>query len=325
MKLQNTILRAAAFTLVAILAPACQSRPAGPVAPAAAHLAEQAPAVDRSAPSLQALRNATYSGVTEAGAPFTLVGGTWEGRPFSPGGASRPRVTFVRDFRLVADLDGDGEEEAVVLLAANAGGTGELLYLAVVGRSAGTLANKATTLVGDRVQVREATVDGRRIVINTVQAGENDAACCPGDLVTRTWDLSGAALKEAALVKTGRLSLDTLAGSEWVLTWWAWDEAVPATSEVTLTLDGSRLVGTAGCNNYFAPVKSGDAPGDVSLGPAGTTRKMCPGPVMAVETRFLRQLNGVTQVRFVAGQLALTYAKADRTFGVMLFDRRAAR
>ena len=44
MKLQNTIVRAASFALVAILAPACHSRPE-PAAPATAHLAEQAPAV----------------------------------------------------------------------------------------------------------------------------------------------------------------------------------------------------------------------------------------------------------------------------------------
>jgi heat shock protein HslJ len=51
---------------------------------------------------------------------------------------------------------------------------------------------------------------------------------------------------------------------------------------------------------------------------------MCPEPAMTVETRFLRQLGGVTQMRFMAGQLALPYANSDQTFGVMLFDRRAA-
>jgi heat shock protein HslJ len=52
---------------------------------------------------------------------------------------------------------------------------------------------------------------------------------------------------------------------------------------------------------------------------------MCPEAEMAVEQRFLGQLAGVTQVRFVAGQLALPYAKKDRSSGVMLFDRRAPR
>jgi heat shock protein HslJ len=143
--------------------------------------------------------------------------------------------------------------------------------------------------------------------------------------VTRTWELADAALNEAAPVKTGRLSLDTLAGTEWVLTWWAWDEAAPATPEVTLKLDGTRLVGSAGCNNFFAQVTPGDSPGDITIGPAGSTRKMCPEAEMAVEQRFLERLAGVTQIRFVAGELALPFAKQDATHGVMLFESRTAR
>ena len=118
--------------------------------------------------------------MTEAGASFTLAGGKWEGQPFAPGAASRPSVTFVRDFRLVGDLDDDGAEDAVVLLAANAGGSGEMLDVAVVGRPEGKLTNLATAPVGDRVQVRAAAIDGRRIVLDVIQAGEQDAACCPG-------------------------------------------------------------------------------------------------------------------------------------------------
>jgi heat shock protein HslJ len=175
------------------------------------------------------------------------------------------------------------------------------------------------------VQVRDAKIDGRRIVVDLVQAGENDAACCPGDLVTRTWELAGAALKEGTPVKTGRLSIDVLAGPEWVLKAWAWEEAAPAAPEVTLKLDGGRLAGSAGCNGYFAPVKAGGSPGDMRVGPAGSTRKMCPDAEMAVEQRFLDQLAGVTQLRFVAGQLALPYTTQDKSFGVMLFDRRPAR
>ncbi len=166
MKRQNTILRAASFALVAMLAPACHSRPEA-VVPGPPPSTAQAPAADRSAPSIEELKNATYRGVTEAGASFTLDGGKWEGQPFAAGGASRPSVTFVRDFRLAGDLDGDGAEEAVVLLAANAGGSGERSYVAVVGRREGKLTNLATAPVGDRVQVRAAAIDGRRVVLDS--------------------------------------------------------------------------------------------------------------------------------------------------------------
>jgi heat shock protein HslJ len=281
-------------------------------------------AAARPAPTLQELKNASYKGVEAAGGAFTLANGRWEGKPYEPGSASVPSVTFLRDFRLAGDLDRDGAEEAVVLLAAGTGGTGEMTYLAVMGRPGGKLTNIATAPVGDRVQVRNAKVDGGRIVLDLVQAGENDAACCPGDLVTRTWGLSGAALKEGAPVKTGRLSIEALAGTEWVLRSWGWDEPAPASPEVTAKFDGLRLAGSAGCNNYFAQLAAGDAPGDLEVGSPGATRKMCPEAEMAVERRFLEQLAGVTQIRFVAGQLALPYTKQDKSDGVMLFDRRAA-
>ena len=320
----TAVFRGVFVLLAGALVSACPSR-LDEAAPKAAKLVDQVPAADRSVPALQELKNAAYTGVEEAGAAFTLADGKWEGQPFAPGAASRPSVTFVRNFRLAGDVDGDGAEEAVVLLAANAGGTGETSYLAVVGRPGGSVTNVATARIGDRVQVRNARLAERRIVLDVVQAGENDAACCPGDLVTRTWELSGAVLEEAPPVKTGRLSLDILAGTKWVLTWWAWDEPAPAAPEVTLTLDGARLVGSAGCNTYFAQVTPGDGPGDLEVRPAGSTRKMCPEAEMTVEQRFLEQLAGVTQMRFVAGQLALPYAKKDTSFGTMLFDRRAAK
>ena len=133
------------------------------------------------APSLAELKNGTYHGLEEPKGPVRLENGHWEGAPLVQGGAARPSVAFVRDFRLVGDADGDGGDEAIVLLAQNSGGTGEFLYLAVVGRRDGAPHNVATALLGDRVKVRDARIDGRRIVLDVVQAGDRDAACCPGD------------------------------------------------------------------------------------------------------------------------------------------------
>jgi heat shock protein HslJ len=279
----------------------------------------------RPAPTLQELKNTSYKGVEAAGGGFTLANGRWEGKPYERGGHSRPSVTFVGDLRLVADLDGNGAEEAVVLLAANAGGTGEMSYLAIVGRPAGRITNIVTAPIGDRVQVRDARIDGRRIVLDVVQAGEGDAACCPGDFVTRSWELQAGGLKEGVPAKTGRLSVEALAGTEWVLRSWGRDEPAPASPEVTAKFEGQRVAGSAGCNSYFAQLGAGAAPGDLKVGPAGATRKMCPEGQMSVEGRFLRQLGGVTGMRFIAGRLALSYSKTDKTFDVMLFDRRAAR
>ena len=73
--------------------------------------------------------------------------------------------------------------------------------------------------------------------------------------------------------------------------------------------------------NIFAVVKAGDSPGSLQVGPSGSTRMICPEASMAVEARFLKQLNGVKKIGFMAGQLALSF-EMDGTWGTMRFDRK---
>ena len=103
-------------------------------------------------PTLAELKNATYAGFEAPASPVTLKDGLWEGEPLQPGGTSRPRVSLGGDFHLLGDLDGDGAEEAVVVLVQISGGSGTFDYLAVVKRQDHGLENVATTALGDRVQ-----------------------------------------------------------------------------------------------------------------------------------------------------------------------------
>lgn len=302
-----------AAVLLALAMPA-----AGTVSAASATAA----AADSSAPDMDELRNARYHGVAEAESTFGLGGGAWEGKPAVKGGASRPGVTLVRDFRLTGDLDGDGRGEAVVLLAAHTGGTGEMIYVAVMARDGAALKNLATAPVGDRVQLRGGRIDERRIVLDLVQAGADDAACCPGDLATRTWELRADSLAEGAPSMTGRLSIEALAGPGWILRGWTAGEPAPASPAVTLQLEGSRITGSAGCNRYFTEVRPGASPGEFTVGPIGATRMMCPDAEASVEARFLQLLAGVRRIQFVAGRLGLAYAAEDGHHGVMLFAPR---
>jgi heat shock protein HslJ len=272
--------------------------------------------------TLTQLENATYHGIEVAPGPVTLKEGRWEGEPVQPGAVSRPAVHFVRDYVLRGDLDGDGEAEAVVLLGASSGGTGELLYLAVVKQKEQEVANVATALLGDRVQVRAGRIGSGHIVLDLVQAGAGDAMCCPGDLVTRTWEWSATGLKEAPATSTGRLSVATLASTEWVLRAWGWNEKAAPEPEVTFAFQEGRFAGRSGCNRYFAQVTPGEMPGDVRVGRAAGTRMACPEPAAGVESRFLAQLQGVSKFGFIAGQLALTYERGG-VLGTMLFDGRA--
>src|ERR1700752_459743 len=76
------------------------------------------------APTLKELKNASYSGIEGLKGSVKLVDGKWKGGPYGKGSASRPVVSLVGDLRMTGDLDGNGTDDAVVLLNHAPGGTG---------------------------------------------------------------------------------------------------------------------------------------------------------------------------------------------------------
>ena len=274
------------------------------------------------APTADELGNATYHGFEGLEQPVPLANGRWEGEPFVPDGASRPTVYIVDNMRLTGDINGDGADEAVVLLGQNSGGSGEFMYLAVVGHRDGTIENLDTTLIGDRIQIRGASIDGGRITLDVVRHGPEDPACCPGELATMEWEMTEQGLSAVAdSAGTDRLTLDTILDIEWVLKEWKRNEPAEATPEVVLKYTDGRFIGIGGCNTFFASSQPGSKPGHISVGPPGRTRKACPESVMEIEERFLKQLDGTRKFGFVTERLALTY-EIDGTYEMMLFDRR---
>ncbi len=271
-----------------------------------------------SAPTGSELKNLTYVGVTRI--PVTLTDGEWHGEPFNPGAASRPSAGLISDFSLTGDLNDDGTLETVVLLWSNSGGSGTFDHLAVVGRdSTGTPLNLATTALGDRVKIRAATIDDGLIVIDVVQVGPDDAACCPGQKFRRTFMLENHTLAEILSEEQGRQSVADLAGVEWILTRFNRDEPLPDGSEVTLRFAGQHISGTSACNRYSGSVIEGNTPGTLTVsGPMISTRMACPPPTDKIEQRYLETLQAIRQYSFIAGKLALTWRKNDQ-FGTMLF------
>jgi len=283
--------------------------------------AERKPAeLTRREKTLARLKNATYMGIQEKD-PVTLTDGIWVGEPSQEGGSSRSSVYYVRDFLLEGDIDGNGTDEAAVLLAASSGGTGVNIYLAAVRITDDKLENLDTVVVGDRVQIRKAGFGAEHIFLELVQAGPDDAMSNPGELNMVGWNLVNDKLVPLQVTtKPRRLSLETISEFAWALTWWSLDEPAPAEPGITLSLKDGNLGGSSGCNSYFMEAKTGAAPGDLSMGPSGGTMKACPEDVMAVEKRYLAQMAGVKRYGFLAGMLALSY-EVDGTMGVMLFER----
>ena len=273
--------------------------------------------------SISQLMNMAYDGFDVSEGPIVLSDGIWEGEPYEEGAAVRPRITFAGDFRLDGDLDGDGMQESAVLLNLSSGGSGQLLHLCIVGIEKGRPVNLATALIGDRVQIRNAKIIDNHIMLDIVEAGPDDPACCPGQLSTYGWTYTAdGTLQRSTLNETpGRMTLGMLEGQEWVLRFWDHGETAPMKPVVILSYAEGRFTGSGGCNRFFASVSERISAGDIALGPIGSTQMACPEEEMRVEGRFLANLGGVTKFGFMLGRLALTY-QSEGEVKSMLFERR---
>ena len=270
-------------------------------------------------PTLAELRSATYTG-TEGG-PVSLSNGRWEGEPYVEGSASRPTAGLVGDVYYTGDLDGDGAQEAVVILWRSGGGTGTYTHIMVMTRQNGEIKNISSALIGDRVKLRSGQIADGKIILEVLQAGENDAMCCPTMLATRTWSLQGGQLKEDEIEVTGKLSMAVLEGTEWVLTHMNRDQPVPEGAEVTLAFADGRIAGKSACNRYSADIQEGENAGNIKIGQSMSTMMACPNELMKVEREYLDALSQVTSFSFHAGSLALNGQKKDGTPFSMLFSR----
>ncbi len=251
------------------------------------------------------LRGLTYSGVFDR--PVTLTEGSYLGPSYVPGGAARPRLTLAERPQLRGDLEGNGSEEAAVLLIERSGGSGERLYLAVAGRVGAEARNLATRLVGDRVQVQAFRLEGDLLVLELVAAGPGDAACCPSRKLQQSYRLDGGLLALEQSTDNGPISLADLEGTAWRLTHLGRERPLAPGVEINARFRDGKVSGSAGCNRYGADLHPGDNPQDLTLGPVIATRKLCQDPQMEAEDRFLEALERTTGFRFRLGQLALDY------------------
>lgn len=303
-----------------LLLTGCSSDPAGTPA-SAARVAEVPPAAAAPAApiTLAQVEHATIGGVFEA--PFTLAQGTYEGPPFDPAGSARPMAILMTPLVRFGELDDQPGADAAALLASNSGGSGEHITISVVSVRDGMVRSIGTADVGNRTKVRDLRVSGRDVVIDVVQIGPGEAACCGTQLATRTFRLVGDVLTEVASEVTGRLSLaSTVGGFTWTLA--ALDGEPPAAGSPALTLmfaDG-RLSGSTGCNQYRAPVDEPE-PGTLKVGPPISTRRACVGEGAALEPHFLKALGGVTGYTFLSGRLVLSGLDGEQMRSLS-FDRR---
>ena len=266
-----------------------------------------------------ALQNASYEGIEDQ--PITLKDGHWQGDPYVEGGASRPTAGLINDFHFNADLNDNGHQEVVSFLWQSSGGSGSDIYLAVMHYQGDSVENIATALVGDRVKLIHGKVESGQIFVEVLQAGEDDAMCCPTQLAIRSWTMESGRLQEGKAEVTGKLALAVLKDLNWVLT--GMNQAVPPDEGfgASLSFVEDRIVGKSACNRYSANIIDGENPGDIIIGPAMGTRMACPEGIMQIESEYLASLARVNAFSFLSGQLLLTGQDTDGSTVQLRFKR----
>ena len=263
------------------------------------------------------LRNIAYRGIYDNA--VTLQDGVYEGKPFVPGGASRPRVELLDMTPVLHEMDGDGIDDAVVLLAESSGGSGVFTFLAVVACRDGRAVNVGTTGLGNRVMIRSMAGRDGAIVVEIVAAGPGEPLCCPTRKVRNAYRLRDGKLLLASSEVQGTLSLADLKGVTWRLSHLRRNEPVPEGVKVTAVFGDGSVSGSSGCNRYSAAVVENDPPG-FSIGPAASTKMACPDPAGGFEDRYFSALQAANRFGFLLGNLVLHYGKGDAR-EIMIFER----
>jgi len=293
--------RAAAIVVVTLVSFGCST--------ASYHAGTDAPA-----PTLDRIRNATIPGIFLE--PVTLNDGVYEGAPYFSGGASRPRVTLWDSPAPSGPLRGVSGNVTAAFLSETSGGSGERIYLAAFRMDGSELQHLGTALIGDRTKVRSASFSDGEIVVDVVETGAKQAACCGTQLARKRYVPANDTLTLSSSQLTGILSLATASGRTWKLV--SINGRSFSTDPPTLTFETGRVTGFSGCNRYTGQV-SERTPGQIDIVRLAGTKTACGEAESDLERRFLEALAETRSYTFLAGRLALT-TLGRRGTGLLLFE-----
>jgi len=139
--------------------------------------------------TLEALKNAEYQSEFPASRKARLTNGAYREK-IVPGSATE-LVIILSDKFALGDLNGDGVEDAAVVLVSNPGGSGTFYDLAAVINQNGTPKHVASLLLGDRVKVKSLSIRSGEVAVEMTKHGPKDPMCCPTLEVTQKYKLQG--------------------------------------------------------------------------------------------------------------------------------------
>ena len=165
------------FVLLILIAYGCNPASPSPT-PASVTPTTQPTDAPTAAPDyVSQIRNAEYQlGLPDSLRIVQLADGKFE--EGAPGGADFVSVT-VTDFVARGDLNDDGVDEVVAMIAENYGGTGVFVFLAVYADVNGELVYQTSSLIDDRPMLNALSIENGEIFLDAVTHGSEDPFCCP--------------------------------------------------------------------------------------------------------------------------------------------------
>jgi hypothetical protein len=143
--------------------------------------------------TVEMLKNAEYHSEWPAEGVAKLTDGEYE-EEIVPGAASKLIIAVYPDMHAFGDLNGDGVDDAAVVLATSAGGSGTFISLEAVINDKGTPKHVASAELGDRVKLKSVAIDSAEIIVDMVTHGPDDPLCCPTVEATQKYKLEGDTL-----------------------------------------------------------------------------------------------------------------------------------
>jgi hypothetical protein len=147
--------------------------------------------------TVEMLKNAEYHSEWPAEGVAKLTDGEYE-EEIVPGSASKLVIMVYPDMYAFGDLNGDGVDDAAVVLATSGGGSGTFISLEAVINDQGTPQHVASAELGDRARVESVAIESGEITVELVTHGPDDPMCCPTVEATRKYKLQGDTLVQTA-------------------------------------------------------------------------------------------------------------------------------
>jgi heat shock protein HslJ len=226
-------------------------------------------------------------------------------------GSTSKCITRYAGRNVTGDFNGDGLEDAVVILTRETGGSGTFYYAAAVLSSNEGYKGTNAIFLGDRINVESLDTTKGRICINYLEHSDSDPMTAkPSSKNTRYLEIKSGRLKEARVL--------LITSKEW-----RWQRTVLKKEKIVvprISMDFSvsfsangMFSGKTDCNNYSGQfIQSGN---NLQLGPMITTRKYCAG---SQENDFLKFLGEAVSYSF-SDEASLKLNLKDES-GYMIFE-----